>query len=977
MTTGKGPIFLAALLALAGVKPAAAQLTQLDTPSVRIIYFGGTESYLVPYAARTFLNSLQFQQRLWRFDPSQKITVLLVDFSDAGNASATVVPHNLVTVQISPLNFAFETLAANERLNTIMNHELVHIATMDEAAPSDRRFRKLFGGKVNPVAEQPESILYFFLTTPRVATPRWYEEGIAVFVDTWMAGGLGRIQSGYDEMVFRTKVRDGARLYDPLGLVSAGTKIDFQLQINSYLYGARFMAWLARTYSPEKLVEWVSRNPGSRAYYSSQFKQVFGRSLEDAWHQWTEDEKAFQQRNLDAIRKYPLTPYKDITPKALGSVSRPYFDPETHTLYAALNYPGVVSHVGAIDTATGTIEKLVNIKGPEIYTVAGLAFDPSSHTLFYTTDNNAHRDLVALDTRTHRTRLLQKDARIGDLAFNRADKSLWGIRHLNGICSLVRMEPPYRQWTRVVSWPFGTVMYDLDVSPDGKLVSASMGEIDGKQDVRVFDVDRLLKGQTDARSRFDFGPSVPSGFVFSPDGRYLFGSSYYTGVSNIFRYEIATGTVAAMTNTDGGFFRPLPLGGDRLLAFRYTGEGFVPTELDVKPLDDVSAITFFGERLAEEHPVVKDWNVGSPAKIQLDTIPQKTSAYRIGRDIGRESIYPVVQGYKNTAAVGVRANFSDPVQLNRASITASVSPGPGDERVHITSTYDRYDWHTRFELNRADFYDLFGPTKTSRKGYVVGGGHHTSLLFDDPRRLDLDVDANYSGNLDRLPDFQNVVVDVRRLGRFDAKLQFTDVRNSLGYVDDETGTRWTAVAHADAVHGDLIPRWYGTFDHGWALPAGHSSFWLRGAAGLSPHDRADPFSNFYFGGFGNNWVDAGDEKRYRSYSSFPGLSINELPGRNFVKALAEWNLPPIRFTHAGTPGFYAAWVRPAVFVGGLVTNLDDRTSRQRAVDAGGQIDIRFSVLSALEMTVSAGAAVAFRPDGPSRREAMISLKILR
>jgi hypothetical protein len=219
--SGSCPLLLAALLAVVSVTPAAAQLTQLVTPSVRIIYFNGTESYLVPYAARTFLNSLQFQERLWRFDPSQKITVLLVDFSDAGNAAATVVPRDLVTVEISPLNFAFETLAANERLNTIMNHELVHIATMDQGAGSDLLFRRLFGGKVNPVAEQPESILYFFLTTPRVATPRWYEEGIAVFVDTWMAGGLGRVQSGYDEMVFRTKVRDGTPLYDPLGLVSA------------------------------------------------------------------------------------------------------------------------------------------------------------------------------------------------------------------------------------------------------------------------------------------------------------------------------------------------------------------------------------------------------------------------------------------------------------------------------------------------------------------------------------------------------------------------------------------------------------------------------------------------------------------------------------------------------------------------------------------------------------------------------------
>ena len=119
-----------------------------------------------------------------------------------------------------------------------------------------------------PLAEQPESVLYFYLTTPRVAAPRWFHEGSAVFVDTWLAGGIGRAQGGFDEMVFRAMVRDDAPFYDPLGLVSEGTKIDFQLQINSYLYGTRFLTWLARTYSPEQVLDWMARKPGSRGYYS-------------------------------------------------------------------------------------------------------------------------------------------------------------------------------------------------------------------------------------------------------------------------------------------------------------------------------------------------------------------------------------------------------------------------------------------------------------------------------------------------------------------------------------------------------------------------------------------------------------------------------------------------------------------------------------------------------------------------------------
>ena len=136
---------------------------------------------------------------------------------------------------------------------------------------------------------------------------------------------------------------------------------------------------------------------------------------------------------------------------------------------------------------------------------------------------------MRVDPRTGKTEQLMKDVRIGDLAFNRADKSIWGIRHLNGIATLVRIPPPYKQWDRVHSFAYGTVLYDLDVSPDGTRVSASFGEIDGKQNVRVFSAEKLLARNVTPELQFDFGPSVPSGFVFTRDGKALVGSSYYTG----------------------------------------------------------------------------------------------------------------------------------------------------------------------------------------------------------------------------------------------------------------------------------------------------------------------------------------------------------------------------------------------------------------------------------------------------------------
>jgi len=57
---------LLVLLSLAAPGRAAAQLTEERSQGLRVIYFDGTEGYLLPHATRTALNSLAFQKKLFR-----------------------------------------------------------------------------------------------------------------------------------------------------------------------------------------------------------------------------------------------------------------------------------------------------------------------------------------------------------------------------------------------------------------------------------------------------------------------------------------------------------------------------------------------------------------------------------------------------------------------------------------------------------------------------------------------------------------------------------------------------------------------------------------------------------------------------------------------------------------------------------------------------------------------------------------------
>src|SRR5262245_34047453 len=212
-----------------------------------------------------------------------------------------------------------------------------------------------------------------------------------------MTGGVGRAIGPYDEMVFRTLVRDSARIYDVVGLESEGTTIDFQVGVNSYLYGTRFVSYLALRYGNDSLLAWYNRTAGSRRYFSSQFRHVYGRSLADEWSRWIAWERDWQQANLAAIRRHPVTGFRSLTDHALGAVSRAYYDSASRTIYLGMRYPGQVASLAAIDVATGRMRNLGEIVGAAGYYVTALAYDPASRTLFYTTNNADWRNLVALD----------------------------------------------------------------------------------------------------------------------------------------------------------------------------------------------------------------------------------------------------------------------------------------------------------------------------------------------------------------------------------------------------------------------------------------------------------------------------------------------------------------------------------------------------------------------------------------------------
>jgi len=955
------------------------QLYQYTTPDQRLIYLHKGYSYLVPHMARSYENAMQFHKKFWDYKPYEKVSLLLNDFSDVGNGGTNVIPKNFLSIGISPFNHTYNIIPTNERCQWLMNHELAHVVMCDKYSRADKRFRKLFGGKVQVDKTNPLSMLYSYLTVPRWYSPRWYHEGIAVFMETWMSGGMGRVLGGYDEMVFRTLVRDTNYFYRLVGLETEGTTIDFQVGVNAYLYGTRFVSYLAYTYGIDKLKDFYARTDSSKRFYASQFKNVYGIGVRDSWQQWIEWEKNFQQKNLERIRGYPVTPKTDITPEPLGSVSRAFIDKKNSKIIAAVNYPGKLAHVAEIDPNNGKMRTICQVPSPMLYSVSSVAFDESTSTLFMSINNSDWRGLRTIDVRTGKHKDVIKLTRAGNFAFNKQDGSLWAIQHFNGRVNIIRIPKPYSEYEEIYTLRFGRSLFDIDISNDGKYMSAILSDVAGNQRLVLYRLDDLTQGMTKHEVFYEFEESAMSSFRFSDDDKYLIGTSYYTGVSNVWRINIETKEAELLTNTENGFFNPVQISKDSLLVFEFYNNGLKPCKIKINPIEDANAIELLGQKVFERNPVVEEWMLPPPSEINIDSVKTFEGEYSAFKELRFTNAYPIIEGYKNLVAWGYRFNYMDPIGLHSIKLTASYSPYdflPQKQRLHLGLNYKYWNWYLTASYNKADFYDLFGPTKVSRAGYGFTLKYHKVIRYFRPRSVDFYVQLGAFGDLEKLPAFQNIDAPYTEIYTAVANFHYSYLRRSLGGVEPEQGVDWNIFMHTYLANDDLYPRIISNQDFGFLLPVRNTSFWLRTSLGQSFGSRKDALSKIYFGGFRNNYVDYQNVQQYREFISFPGMEIDAVDAKNYGKLTGELNLMPIRFRELGFLPFYCTYARLSLFGMGLFADMTDDEYKRTLYNAGAQLDFELVLFSLLKSTLSFGYARVFQDAFSPREQFMVSLKLL-
>ena len=974
---------------------------QYRTDEARMVFYDKNLSRYIPHMMRMFQRGKTIHEQIWTTDSlfiPEAPLLMLTDWEDDGNGGATPLPHSLIQIGMAPLSMSYYVNPSIERYQQLFGHEYTHIVMGDKYNRGDLAWRKFFGMKVGTDNAHPISALWSYLSVPRWYAPRWYHEGIACFMETWLNGGVGRALGGYDEMYFRSILAGGHELFSVVGLETEGTTMDFQVGANAYLYGTRFVNYLTAEYGYDKLIRFYNRTADSKTYFARQFKNVYGIPLRQAWNEWKLDEAEHQKSNLESVKEYPLTEIVRLTDEPMGSVSPFVMDRETGKAYAAMNAPGQgFAHIVELDLNTLKQRKVTDFYGVQLYNPAYLALDTNSKRLIYTVNNAKMRGLEVYDLKKKRVVKTLKFQRVNNIVYDNATDRLYGLFSNGGTQSIIRYDRNIENPEIIYAFPFGVSVFDIDVSHDGKLLSVTILGDNGENTLQLFRTEDLENALYRSEVLVTWEESNLGQFRFSLDDRYLIGSSYYTGVSNLWQINLETREMQMLSNTDIGLFAPLETSPGKLLALEFERDGLRPVSLDRKVVTDANAIELYGQKAYERDPEALE-SIGllrTPLKeIAFGEVYDSIVPYNVIKEMHFAGAYPDITGFTDrkswnnvTPVLGYRLMFNDPVGLSSLKLGVGISPWSNNEwknRFHIDAQWKYYFWTFTAAWNHTDFYDLVGPMRTSRKGYMASVSYDRTNSTIVPYTKEWGFSVGAYGDMDALPLYQEIGVDdgITSMQTVSAYGRISKTRGSLGAVMKEQGYNLGVKGYGYLAGGRFYPYVEGSADFGVLLPVvRNTSFWLRTAAGHSFGDEKSAFGNSYFGGFRNNYLDYRNSFQYRTVSSMPGIDIDAIKAHTFGKAMAELNLKPLRFNDFGALFCYPTWTQCSLF-GTALSVWNPGDSQKMFYSAGVQLSTEVVFLNYMKTTLSIGYGHLFAPsDFPmagSRRgnELMISLKLL-
>ncbi|HEX7117446.1 MAG TPA: hypothetical protein VF212_01580 [Longimicrobiales bacterium] len=549
--------FLAAPGAAAAQVPPDADWRTLETEHFRVTFPAGLAALASHAADRAEAAHARLSAE-FEAAPRGKIDILLTDFVDVSNGSATPFPSNRIILYARPPVDVPELAYFDDWIDLVVTHELTHVYHLDATGGLGSVLRAIFG-------RVPVGWPFF----PAAGAPGWAVEGLATYIESAHTGA-GRVNGSYHEMVLRTAVLEDA--FDPIDRVT-GHDPRWPGASRAYIYGSKFTAYLAEEHGPEVPKDLVERTAGAWSppslAYDRVAKGVIGRSFTDAYDAWRAGLEARYGRLADSLRAEGLTEPERLT-GAGYVVEGPRVGPDGRVAYAA--YDGRSSPATRVlDPETGRVWELARRNGLD---AVGWLPDGSILTAQLERDGayRLYGDLyrVAPDGRERR---LTWGARLTNPDVARDGRRVVAVQAADGTNRLAVYDLATGETVGLTRAAPGEHWAYPRWAPSGGWIAAARWR-NGLYDVVVLDAEgRVVRELTRDRA-------VDAMPTWSPDGRYVLFSSDRSGIPNLYAYDLAAGVPASdrlrqVTNLLTGAFDPEVSPDGRWIYFSgYHADGF-------------------------------------------------------------------------------------------------------------------------------------------------------------------------------------------------------------------------------------------------------------------------------------------------------------------------------------------------------------------------------------------------------------------
>ncbi len=454
--------------------------------------------------------------------PVRRTNVVIADFFDYSNGWAAPFPANTITVL--PSLPAGDLTNYDDWLTTLFVHEYSHILALDQARGPLAALRGVFGR----------------IVLPNSLAPFWLHEGYAVHNETRFTR-FGRNRGAEFRMMLDAAARHDRLL--PLDRCGSYLLRRYPGGSAPYLYGGRFVDWLARTYGqalPDSLNSLRARSlPWTEG---TALSRLTGQRLGPLWREWQTSVRT------EALRPGP-TVARRLTNDGFAKSGLAWSRSGAELFFVSgsgLEHPCI----RALDSA-GRYNRIVC----RAVVNGNLALSPDGLTLAFgeyrLLDNTREfSDIVTLDLATGARRRLTERLRARDPDFAPDTGIIAFVIDGGGRNRLALLDLTTREVTTLLEPEEPVAFHSPRFSPSGRWLVVGVNRPGGFADIELIDRRTGWVTPLTEDRHNDINP------CWSRTGRFVYFASDRTGVFEIFAFELATGRLFQCTATGTGLLCP-------------------------------------------------------------------------------------------------------------------------------------------------------------------------------------------------------------------------------------------------------------------------------------------------------------------------------------------------------------------------------------------------------------------------------------